>query len=122
MMPLRMQLGEFFRPIRRWAPRGYGFIYKKLLGDFSSYPADVELKVSLDKRHRVFYDNFLQSYVSVDLGDWACRAHYFMGIYYDRTVPLLIDLLLSGGGTFIDVGANRGLHTLYASKKLRAYP
>jgi hypothetical protein len=45
MMPLRMQLGEFFRPIRRWVSRGYGFFYKKLLGYYNNYPADAELEV-----------------------------------------------------------------------------
>jgi FkbM family methyltransferase len=118
MTPWQLQVGELLRPIRRWAPRGCGFFYAKILGRYYNYRADAGLKVSLDKRHRVFYDHFLQSYVSVDLGDWACRAHYFKGIYYDRTVPLLIDRILSGGGTFVDVGANRGIHTLYASKKL----
>lgn len=118
MMPWRLQIAELIRPIRLWTPRGYGFIYKKLLGYYYNYPADAGLKESLEKRHRVFYDNFLQAYVYVDIGDWACRAHYFKGIYYDRTVPLLIDRLLTDGGTFIDVGANRGIHTLYASKIL----
>jgi hypothetical protein len=115
MMPWRLQLGEFFRPIRRWAPRGYGFIYKKMLGYYGDYPADTDLKGLTKQRYRVFYDNYLQAYVSVDIGDWACRAHYFKGIYHDRTVPLLIDRLLSDGGTFVDVGANRGIHALYAS-------
>lgn len=120
MMPWRLQLAELIRPIRLWMPRGYGFIYNKTLGYYGNYRADTEIRECIKNRHRVFYDHFLQANVYVDIGDWACRAHYFKGIYHDRIVPLLIDRLLSEGGTFVDVGANRGIHTLYASKILGA--
>jgi FkbM family methyltransferase len=114
-----LTVAEQLRPIHRWAPRGYGFFYKLLLGkSYGSYPGDPELKQKLDHRYRVFRDQNLDAYVCADLGDWASRAHYYKGIYYDRTVPLLIDRLLSGGGTFVDVGANRGLHTLHAARVL----
>jgi FkbM family methyltransferase len=120
MTPPRLRFAEFFRPIYRWAPRGYGFFYKLLLGNYySGYPADPELKRVLDRRFRVFWDKYLQAYIYVDIGDWACRAHYFKGIYYDRIVPLLIDRILStNGGVFLDIGANRGMHTLYAARVL----
>lgn len=119
MTPIRLRIAELVRPIHRWAPRGYGLSYRLLLGKyFGDYPGDRELKQGLDQRYRVFRDNNLGAYVCADLGDWASRAHYYKGIYYDRTVPLLIDRLLADGGTFVDVGANRGLHTLYAARIL----
>lgn len=121
MTPTRFTVAEQLRPIHRWAPRGYGFFYKLLLGKhYGDYPGDKELKRNLGQRYRVFRDKNLGAYVCADLGDWASRAHYFKGIYYDRTVPLLIDHLLAGGGTFVDVGANRGMHTLHAAKVLGA--
>lgn len=121
MTPIRLRLAEMFRPIRHWAPRGYGFIYGRLMSErFVNFKGDPELKQRLDHRarYKVFYDEYLGANVCTDLGDWASRAHYFEGIYYDRTVPMLIDRVLSGGGTFIDVGANRGLHSLYAGRVL----
>lgn len=119
MTPTRLALAELVRPIHRWAPRGYGFFYKLLLGQhYGGYPGDKELKQRLVQRYRVFRDHNLGAYVCADLGDWASRAHYYKGIYYDRSVPLLIDRLLVAGGSFVDVGANRGLHTLYAARVL----
>jgi FkbM family methyltransferase len=116
-----MRVAECFRPIRAWAPRGYGFLYKRLLGEYyGSFRSDPEVKQRLEQRNRVIRDRYLGAYVCVDLGDWAGREHYFKGIYYDRTVPLLVDRIFSGGrGTFIDVGANRGMHTLYAARSLQ---
>ena len=119
MTPTRLNIAELVRPINRWAPRGYGFFYKLLLGKhYGDYPGDNEIKQKLDLRYRVFRDDNLGAYVCADLGDWAGRAHYYKGIYYDRIVPLLIDRLLLAGGTFVDVGANRGLHTLHAARVL----
>jgi FkbM family methyltransferase len=119
-MSWRLHLAELVRPIRSWAPRGADFLYKKILGNFHGYKADAELKANLKMQHRVFYDRFIQANVYVDITDWACRAHYYKGVYYDRTVPLLTEHLLNNGGTFIDVGANRGLHTLHAARVLGA--
>jgi FkbM family methyltransferase len=112
-----MRMAEFFRPIRAWAPRGYGYLYKRLMGEYyGSFRSDPDIK----QRHKVIRDRYLGAYVCVDLGDWAGREHYFKGIYYDRTVPLLIDRIFpEGRGTFIDVGANRGLHALYAARALQ---
>lgn len=31
----------------------------------------------------------------------------------------MIDSCLSDGGTFVDIGANRGIHTVYAAKRLQ---
>lgn len=117
MTPTRLTFAELVRPIYRWAPRGYGFFYKILLGKhYGDYPGDKELKQKLDQRYRVFRDSNLDAYICADLGNWASRAHYYKGIYYDRTVPLLIDRLLVDGGTFVDVGANRGLHSIHAAR------
>ncbi|CAG7855865.1 hypothetical protein MCAMS1_00152 [biofilm metagenome] len=118
MTPWRLQIAELIRPIRGWLPRGANFLYKRIMGQYSTYRGDMELKKILNNPNRVFFDQFLQANVYVDISDWACRAHYYKGIYYDRTVPLLIEHILSNGGTFIDIGANRGLHTLHAANVL----
>lgn len=119
LTPWRIKLAECLRPIRRWAPRGYGFIYRQVLGRYyGDYPGDPELKRTLSRRYRVFWDYNLRAYVQADLGDWACRQHYYKGVYHDRIVPLLVDAILADGGTFIDIGANRGIHTLYAARVL----
>lgn len=120
MDSFRMVIAELFRPYSKWTPRGYGFVYRLLLGSYyGNYPADSWLKKTLICRHRVFWDSTIRANVYVDIGDWACRMHYFQGIYYDRIVPALINRILKNGGTFIDVGANRGIHSLCAAVALK---
>jgi FkbM family methyltransferase len=118
MNPARLIVADRLRPFNRWAPRGYGFLYKLLLGKYSDGESDPELKQKLARRYRVFFDRKLDAYVVADLADWTSRSHYYRGVHYDRNVPLLIDRLLTRGGTFFDVGANRGIHSLHAARVL----
>lgn len=122
LVEMRFRLAELFRPIMTRLPRGSAFLYHLLLTPGRSgtlKDVDVFLKKKLRRRHRVFYDRYIPAYVLADLGDWECRAHYFMGRHYGSAMMLLIRSCLSQGGTFVDVGANRGIFSLCAAQVLR---
>jgi FkbM family methyltransferase len=70
----------------------------------------------LSSRYRVFYDRDIKAYVWADLADWGGRWHYYCGRYYDPTNQKLLRQILSPGDTYIDVGANYGIHALLATK------
>ena len=70
------------------------------------------------RRFRSFRDRQLQATILVDLADWRGRWHYYPGRYYDRLNQVLIRQLLRRGDTYIDVGANVGIHTLLASRRV----
>jgi FkbM family methyltransferase len=116
----RLRLACLLRPILGRVPRGYGKAYGYLLGrEGSSYLADPYFKQNLERRHRIFYDRHIGCYVLADLGDATSRNHYVLGRYYENFIPLLIRRLLEPGDTFIDIGANRGVHTMFAARYLR---
>ena len=116
----RLRVAQVMRPLMSRLPRGHNRLYNLLLGkNLKTYHGDAIIKQNYPKRFRIFYDRSIGSYVQADLGDWASRHHYFVGRYYDRLVPLVVQRILSGGGTFVDVGANRGIHTLAASRHLQ---
>jgi len=68
------------------------------------------------RRHQVFWDADLRAWIEVDLADWGGRWHYFSGRYYDQLVPWIMKQYLRPGDTFVDVGANFGIHSLRASR------
>ncbi len=103
---------ECLRPLMLRLPRG-GYRVYSLLGGRS---AD-EAWRDVPRRHRVFYDRALKAYVHVDLGDWMGREHYYCGSF-DLANRLLIDRLLGRGDTYVDIGANRGILSLCASRKV----
>src|SRR5688572_3870479 len=70
------------------------------------------------RRHRVFYDRDMGAWVYVDLADWGGRWHYYSGHYYDRTTRALIHRLLRAGDSYVDVGANLGMHVVPASRQV----
>ena len=116
---MRLSAGRLMRPILWWLPRGYGLAYRCVLGPIgSSYLGDPLFKQKVHHRHRIFYDRHLECYVQADVGDAGSRSHYILGRYYETFVPLLIRRLLQPGDTFIDIGANRGIHTMFASRYL----
>jgi len=67
------------------------------------------------RRIRVQYDSAIGAHVVCDLADWGGRWYYYPGRYYDLANQLLIGHVLKPGGTFVDVGANLGVHSLLAS-------
>jgi len=118
-IPMRIRLAEAMRPIMTRLPRGRHRLYRLLLGaQYSSSRGDAILKQELLDRTRVFRDHFIGAYILADISSSESRSHYFTGLYVDRVVPFLVRKVLQGGGTFVDVGANRGLHTLAAAKSL----
>ena len=52
-----------------------------------------------------------------DLGDWLGQYVYLTGMYEPPTAHVIAELLESGD-TFIDVGANSGIFTLLASRRV----
>lgn len=116
----RLRLACLMRPILWRLPRGYGKAYRYLLGEAEGESRyDSYLKQILKRRHRVFYDRHIGCYVLADVGDPLSRRHYVLGRYYENFVPLLIRRLLKPGDAFVDVGANRGVHTMFATRYLR---
>ncbi len=71
-------------------------------------------------RHRVFYDKVIDAYVCADLADWTGRWHYYSGRFWDRLNQLVIDQVLRTGDIYVDVGANLGMHSLLASRRVGA--
>ena len=70
------------------------------------------------RRHRVFFDPELRANVYCDLAEWGGRWHYYAGRYYDPANRLLIRALLRPGDTYVDIGANLGMHTLAAARQV----
>jgi FkbM family methyltransferase len=115
----RFAIADALRPAIARVPKGSSLLYRAMLGQSGcSYRGDAYFRGHLRQRHRVFFDRFVGAFIAVDLADWACRNHYFRGQYYEQEIPLLIDTWLGDRGVFIDVGANRGIHSLYAATRL----
>ncbi|MCP4179489.1 MAG: FkbM family methyltransferase [bacterium] len=113
-------LARIMRPFLKLLPFARGSVYMYITGSkFCSHRVDDVIKSHVPNPIKVFFDSLIKAFVVVDLTDWSCRDHYFTGRYFDRLNPLLIKRILSNGGTYIDVGANRGLHTLFAANVLK---
>src|SRR5213083_889189 len=54
----------------------------------------------------------------LDLRDWSDRQFYFLGRYYELAMLLLFKTLLAAGDSFVDVGANVGMFTLMAARRV----
>lgn len=116
---IRLGLASAIRPILHRLPRGASVCYGGLLGRvLASNAGDPILRERVLHSKRVFFDRHIGAFVMVDLCDCLGRSHYFTGRYYDPLVPLVVQSYLSDGGVFVDVGANRGIHTLFAAKFL----
>ena len=111
-MRLRALISELMRPIIRRMPRGRRFLCKCYQ---PGWQYD-RIWAKAPRRHRIFFDKTLQAYVYADLGVWSGRGHYFRGEYHDAVNRLLIQEYLTDGDTYIDVGANYGIHTLCACR------
>jgi FkbM family methyltransferase len=56
--------------------------------------------------------------MELDLSDDGERGVYFLGRYYDLENQLTLDAVLKSGDTFIDGGANIGMTTLHAARRV----
>lgn len=89
-------------------PYGRWRIIKHLLPELRKYGKDLGERVVLT-RYGFRY--------KADLGDWLGQYVYLTGVYEPPTAHV-IAALLESGDTFIDVGANSGIFTLLASKRV----
>jgi FkbM family methyltransferase len=71
---------------------------------------DAPTRLIVGKRHGYLME--------LDLRDDLERITYFMGRYYDIDIQILIDTLLKPGDTFLDIGANIGMTTLHAARRV----
>lgn len=95
------------KPILRRLPAGRVRVLGWLGGGQGS-----EAWKQLHEPMRIFWDADLQAWIQVDLRDWGGRWHFFTGRYYDQLLPWIMRRYLRHGDTFVDVGANFGIHTL----------
>jgi FkbM family methyltransferase len=97
------------RPYIYYELPGWGKLYAIFVGDYRRNwlwePAG----------QRAVRNKITGSTVAVDLGNWADRATYFLGRWYDLNTQLLIRDLVAPGDTVVDVGANNGAFVLVAS-------
>ena len=112
MAKLKFTLCELVRPITTRLPRGKHVLLRFAGGEDVN---DTDWR-SAPNRHRVFFDKNLGAYIAVDLAQWQSRWHYYDGAYGEKDVPLLIRRFMRPGDTFIDIGANYGIHTLLGAK------
>jgi len=54
--------------------------------------------------------------MKLDLSNWSQRMTYFLGRYYELHLAKLLDVLLTPGARFVDIGGNIGMITLHAAK------
>lgn len=116
---LRFMAASLARPFISRLPSGSHMLYSRLAGTtLTTRAGDTPMRARLRDPVRVMYDRRIGANVIVDLRDCIGRAHYFTGRYYEQTVPLAVRRFLPRRGAFIDVGANRGLHALFAAQYL----
>jgi len=111
-MNIRRALSQFLRPMMVRLPFGRHMLYKLLVGR----QRFDKRWINADGRFRIFKDHHVQQYVYADLYDWAGRHHFFTGDYRDIANGMLIEKLLSQGDTYVDIGANNGIFSLWASR------
>ncbi|MBN2573103.1 MAG: FkbM family methyltransferase [Deltaproteobacteria bacterium] len=111
-MIAKLLLCEAARPLLRAMPVGQVRLLTRLGGgDGGDHDWD-----DLAHPFRAFFDRKLQAHVLADLRQWSCRWHYFAGEFWDHHNQLLMERVLRPGDCCVDVGANIGMHTIFASR------
>ena len=111
-MPVKTFLADLLRPALHLLPTGRHRVLR-LIGAGNREDSSWN---NLPSRFRVFYDRRIHAYFWADLADWGCRWHYYCGYYYDPINQRLICHALRSGDTFIDIGANYGVHSMLAAR------
>ncbi|BAU11545.1 methyltransferase FkbM family protein [Leptolyngbya sp. NIES-3755] len=106
---------ELCKPLVRQLPFGHG-IAMKLLGG-QTYLSD-DRAWQGEQQYRTFYDRTIQASVWIDMADFTRRDHYFTGRYYDKQNQFILKQLLNPSDVFVDIGANFGIHTLLAARRV----
>src|SRR5262245_49548095 len=108
--PLQDLIVLAVRPyVRRELP-GWGRVYAAMVGGYRRdwLWAAAKVRTIRGKRHGYA--------MRLDLSKWADRSAFFLGRWYDLNTQLLMSALLRPGDTVVDVGANRGMFALAASR------
>ena len=89
---------------------GWGRLYAAFVGDYRRnwLWAGAPIKSIRGKRH-----GFV---MQLDLSKWPDRSAFFLGRWYDLGTQLLLSDLVKSGDTVVDIGANRGMFALVASR------
>jgi len=106
-MPSKLLL-DLFRPVLRALPVGGGRLYRAL-GGYAPSPVWQRHGVRLARGTDHGYQMVLY------LSDPFQRETFYLGRFYEWEIQGVIDRALSRGDTFVDVGANIGMLTLYAA-------
>lgn len=98
------------RPYVRNELPGWGRIYDTFVG---SYKRNWLWENS---RRRIVRGKLHAYQMTLDISGWADRSTYFLGRWYDLDIQTLSAAALRPGDMVIDIGANRGMFALAASR------
>jgi FkbM family methyltransferase len=88
---------------------GWGRVYSIFVGD---YRRDSLWRDAQEKIIRGKFNNYL---MHLNLAHWADRSAFFLNRWYELETQLFMKDIIQPGDTVVDIGANRGMFTLYAS-------
>jgi FkbM family methyltransferase len=107
-----MKICDMLRPLMRVCPR-QSMAALGYLG--AGYAHNAQWK-DVWPRYRSYFDRQLQCVVTADLAEWGGRSCYYWGRFFDVTHQAVLRKFLAPGDTYIDIGANVGYQSLYASR------
>ncbi len=107
-----MKLCDVLLPLMRLSPRQS----IRLMGYLGAGWGDDPSWKAVQPRYRSYFDRQLQCIMSADLAEWGGRSCYYWGRFFDVTHQAVLRKYLSPGDTYIDIGANVGYQSMYASR------
>jgi FkbM family methyltransferase len=107
-----MKTCDIVRPLLRVCPRPSMAVLGYLGAGFGADPQWRDVQ----PRYRSYFDRQLQCIMTSDLVEWGGRACYYWGRFFDVAHQAVLREHLVSGDTYIDIGANIGYQSLYASR------
>lgn len=107
-----MKLCDLLRPLMWRFPRQSMAVLGYLGGGYGADPYWKQVR----PRFRSYHDRQLDCIVTADLAEWGGRSCYYWGRFFDVTHQAVLRQYLSPGDTYIDIGANVGYQSMYASR------